>query len=57
MILELVIVVAGILLAFQVDRAYQASQDRALERRYLERLQADLQSDTAEVARIVGSKG
>lgn len=57
LILELVIVVVGILLAFQVDRAYQASQDRALERRYLERLQADLQSDTAEVARIVGLTG
>lgn len=51
--LELVIVVAGILLAFQLDRAYQASQDRQLERRYLERMHSDLQGDTLQVASVV----
>ena len=51
--LELVLVVAGILLAFQLDRAYQAAQDRQLEERYLERLHADLSRDTAEIARVL----
>lgn len=49
--LELVLVVAGILLAFQLDRAYQASQDRELEQRYLTRLAEDLRLDSAEIAR------
>ena len=51
--LELVLVVVGILLAFQLDRAYQAAQDRQLETRYLERLHADLSRDTAEIARVL----
>jgi hypothetical protein len=51
--LEGLVLIAGILLAFQLDRAYQASQDRKLETRYLERLREDLQSDTAEVYRVV----
>lgn len=51
--LELVLLVIGILLAFQLDRAYQAVQDRALERRYLERLYGDLERDVAEVDRVV----
>lgn len=51
--LELVLLVIGILLAFQLDRAYQAAQDRGLERRYLERLRVDLERDIAEVDRVV----
>ena len=51
--LEFVLVVAGILLAFQLDRAYQAAQDRQLEERYLERLHADLSRDTADLARVL----
>jgi hypothetical protein len=52
--LELVVVIVGIALAFQVDRAYQASQDRQLEHRYLERLHADLARDTAELSLVIG---
>lgn len=48
--LELTLVVVGILLAFQLDRAYQASQDRELEQRYLIRLREDLRRDSAEIA-------
>lgn len=47
---ELTLVVVGILLAFQLDRAYQASQDRELEQRYLARLAEDLRRDSAEIA-------
>lgn len=47
--LELGLVVIGILLAFQLDRAYQAYQDRQLEQRYLQRLHADLQGDVDEI--------
>ncbi|MDH5590429.1 MAG: hypothetical protein OEZ65_10330 [Gemmatimonadota bacterium] len=47
--LELALVVIGILLAFQLDRAYQASQDRDLEQRYLERLAIDLRRDSVEM--------
>jgi hypothetical protein len=55
--LELVVVIVGIALAFQVDRAYQASQDRQLEFRYLERLHADLVRDTAELSAVVRRTG
>ncbi len=48
--LELTLVVAGILLAFQLDRAYQVSQDRELEQRYLIRLGEDLRHDSDEIA-------
>ena len=51
--MESLVLIVGILLAFQLDRAYQGSQDRKLETRYLERLREDLQSDTTEVARVV----
>lgn len=50
---ELALVVVGILLAFQLDRAYQGSQDRGLEQRYLARLAADLRRDSAEIAQNV----
>lgn len=46
---ELALVVVGILMAFQVDRAYEASQDRALEQRYLSRLHADLSEDISDI--------
>ena len=36
--LELTMVIAGILLAFQIDRFYEAWQDSQLEDRYLEGL-------------------
>lgn len=52
--LELSLVVLGILLAFQLDRAYQNSQDRDLEQRYLVRLHADLQRDTSSLTEVIG---
>jgi hypothetical protein len=51
--LELGLVVVGILLAFQLDRAYQGVQDRSLERGYLERLANDLRRDSAEIAATI----
>lgn len=51
--LELVLIVVGILLAFQLDRAYQTSQDRDLEQRYLLRLSQDLRRDSAEIVRNI----
>lgn len=51
--LELIVVIVGILLAVQVDRFYAGWQDSRLEDRYLERLAIDLQSDTAEITRVV----
>lgn len=47
--LELAIVVIGILLAFQLDRAYQYSQNRELEQSYLLRLSEDLRRDSVEI--------
>lgn len=43
-IIELVIVVAGILIAVQIDEWNQAQKDRALEKGYLERLLADVEN-------------
>jgi hypothetical protein len=43
--LEVLIVVVGIFIGLQVNDWNQARIDRALESRYLERLQADLQND------------
>jgi len=40
--LELVVVIAGILLAFQIDRWAEERRDRQQEAHYLERLKADL---------------
>ena len=48
--LDLLVVVLGILLAFEADRLHEWQQDKRLEQRYLERLQADLTADTAEFA-------
>jgi len=42
--LDFLIVVAGILIAFQITEWNGARRDRALEREYLERLYADLQT-------------
>lgn len=42
--LDFLIVVAGILIAFQITAWNEARRDRALEREYLERLQADIQN-------------
>jgi len=47
---ELALGVVGILLAFQLDRAYQASQDRDVEQRYLRRLAEDLRRDSMSIA-------
>ena len=44
-VLEIMIVVIGIFLGLQANDWNQARNDRALEVRYLERLQADLQKD------------
>jgi len=54
---ELALVVVGILLAFQLDRAYQASQDRQLEQRYLRRLAEDLRRDSASIAANIERTG
>lgn len=43
-VLDFIIVVAGILIAFQITEWNGARRDKALEREYLERLYADLQS-------------
>lgn len=50
--LELMMVVVGILFAFQVDRMYEGWQDRQIEERYLARLSDDLRADTSEIASI-----
>lgn len=42
--LDFLIVVAGILIAFQITAWNEARRDRALEREYLERLYADVQN-------------
>jgi len=42
--LDFLIVVAGILIAFQITELNAARRDRAIEREYLERLYADLQT-------------
>jgi hypothetical protein len=42
--LDFVIVVAGILIAFQITAWNEARRDRALEREYLERLNADIRN-------------
>lgn len=49
--LDFVIVVAGILIAFQITEWNGARRDRALEREYLERLYVDLQETFAARAR------
>ena len=47
---EFVIIVAGVLAALAVDQWKDALDDRGLEARYIERLRADLEADTAEFA-------
>jgi hypothetical protein len=50
-VLEILIVVVGIFIGLQVDDWNQARQDRQLETRYLQRLQADLLEDSIRVDR------
>ncbi len=47
---ELVVIVAGVLIALWVEGLRQARTDRADERSYLERLEADLIADSARLA-------
>jgi hypothetical protein len=47
--LDFLIVVAGILLAFQITEWNEARRDRALERDYLERIAAELDHSIAEI--------
>jgi len=49
-LLELLIVIAGILIALQVSNWNQDRQDRALARQYAQRLHRELQSDIANIA-------
>jgi hypothetical protein len=49
-LLELLIVIAGILIALQVSNWNQDRQDRALARQYAQRLHGELQSDLANIA-------
>ena len=44
---EFLIIVAGVLVALAVDQRKESVADRALEAHYLQRLSADLASDTA----------
>lgn len=46
---ELVIVVAGVMIALAADKWIQDQSDRRLENHYLEELATDLRSDTAEL--------
>lgn len=50
---ELLIVVAGVMIALYADGWIQARQDRALELEYVERLIGDLQLDTAAISNIM----
>lgn len=52
-VLDLTVVVVGIVLAFQVDRWNESRKDRQLERVYLERLRADLETETQQFEEIV----
>lgn len=52
-VLDLTVVVVGIVLAFQVDRWNESRKDRQLERIYLERLRADLVTETQQFEEIV----
>ena len=51
--LDLLVVVIGIVIAFQVNRWYEAGKDRGLEHGYLERLRSDLETETAQFEEIV----
>jgi hypothetical protein len=48
---ELVVVVLGILIAFQVDRWREARNERALEHSYVQRLVADVELDIPRIER------
>ena len=51
---EFVIIVFGVLVALAVDQWWEDRQDKATERQYLARLQADLQADMEELDRFAG---
>lgn len=53
-VLEIVIVVVGIFLGLQANDWNQARTDRAVETRYLERLQTDLLNDLRRLDRSSG---
>ena len=52
---ELVIVVAGVLIALYADGWRQGRQDRALELEYVQRLAEDIRLDTAELSTMMAS--
>ena len=54
-ILELIVVAVGLLMAFQVDRWWEARHDRETEQQYIDRLIDDLESDLENLADAVGS--
>lgn len=51
--LDLLVVVVGIFLGFQVDRWYEGQRDIAVERTYLERLRADIEAERGQFQEIV----
>ena len=51
--LDLLVVVVGIFLGFQVDRWYEGQRNIAVERTYLERLQADIEAERDQFQEIV----
>jgi hypothetical protein len=48
--LEIIVVIAGILIAFQIDRWAQEGREREQERHYLVRLKEDLQFEIGLMA-------
>ena len=53
---ETLVVVLGILIAFQVDKWRSDLADRSLEARYLEELLADLEDDDGQLERAIGQR-
>jgi hypothetical protein len=53
-VLELIVVAVGLLMAFQVDRWWEARHDRETEQQYIDRLIDDLESDVENLAGAVG---
>lgn len=52
---EIILVVIGILLALQINNWNQDRLDKNIERNYLSSLQKEIQNDTLEISKIIGS--
>lgn len=55
--LDLLVVVVGILVAFQIDRWREERAGRALEADYVQRLIADVETDLPEISRSINNAG